>query len=167
MITSCLLHFFLRVITHRGVAKKSSQSPTISIRSSNINNTGPVIQSTNSNAIASDISLNASPPTTRINNANMPQPPPSTSQAILSLAVSSGINQDIYPTNELEKSNKKIEEQSILGNKATINTKEFTDENDYPRNLLYSKRQSQRITRSKRANTTSSTISSVGKKKKK
>lgn len=123
-----------------------------------------MIQSINSNAITSSDTISTSLPTTEIMNANMPQPPPSASQVILSLAIPK-INQDFAPTGEPEESNTTNQRQSILANKVTINTKEFNDENDYPGNLLHSYRQSERIRKSKRTNTTS--INSFVRKKKK
>jgi hypothetical protein len=104
--------FFLRVITYKGVVKKNSQPSTVSPESTNINRTSPVMQSTDCNTISSaNASLNICRSPTKIVNANIPQPPPSTSQALMSLAVPSYTNERVDSITGSEHDNTKTEQQ--------------------------------------------------------
>lgn len=160
--------FFLRVITHQGVAKKNSQLSTVSSRSSNMNNTTLVIQSTDSNTfLTANASINVTTLPTRTVNANIPQPPPSTSRALVFLSVPSHTNERVDLLSETEDDNTKKLQQLEPPMERSMAADEFNDENDYPVNSLRSTRQSSRIERSKRTYTTMSIDSSVQKKKKK
>ncbi|CAF4122600.1 unnamed protein product, partial [Rotaria magnacalcarata] len=148
---------YQEVITQQGVAKTNSPLSSVSATSANMNNIFSMIQSTDSDEIASsDTFLGTILPTNRIVNVNMPQPPPSTSQAMSSLGIHFHTNQNIDSVDESEDNSIKNQRESQSEKEVTINTREITDENDYSGNFLKSIRQSDRIKKSKRSNTTSS-----------
>jgi hypothetical protein len=112
-----------------------------------------------------DASVNVTLPPTRIVNANMPQPPPSTLRALMPLAVSSYTNEHLDSNIESKEDDSENQQRLISQRAKSSNIVEPDGENDYPINMPPVRRQSARIQKSKRTYTTSD--SSARKKKKK
>jgi len=152
-----------------GIEEGTSLEPFIDSSQPTDMNVGPSItQSTQLDATSSiDAASDATPQPVRIINGNMPQPPTSSSRALITLSVPSYSNQDVDNITESEGNNGKNEQRIISPKEKTLDENELDNENDYSNNVLLMKRQSARIRSSKRINPVFLTDPSARKKKKK
>jgi hypothetical protein len=150
---------------------KNSKSFVVLPRSLDINGAVSNTQSIDSNiTFSTDSSLNIAHPPIQTVNANMPQPPPSISRALMSLNAPSYTNKNVNFINESENDSTENQQRLISLNASNAENAiiaELNDENDVPVDEPPLKRQSARIQKSKRTYTAPAVDSPARKKKKK